>query len=136
MSFSNYFEEACLNHMLRGGSYGDLPLAFAYAGLLTDPLGSDLDASYTEVADADGYARAVFDFAPPTDGSITNYTTADFPEATGGGWGMVNWFAVFSAQGYGFGNMLIYGPLAGAPIEIVAGSVPRFAVGKLTITLD
>lgn len=64
---------------------------------------------------------------------VSNNTALVFPEATSD-WGYVTHFGIFDvASGAG---LLAYGPLQGAPINIVQGSIPRFAVGTIVIQLD
>ena len=64
---------------------------------------------------------------------VSNDTALVFPEATSN-WGSITHFGIFDVvSGAG---LLAYGPLQGAPISIVQGSIPRFAIGTIVVQLD
>lgn len=135
MSFSNYSERALLNHLF---SHGNALLTFdppdIYVGLWVGNPGED-GASGAEVS-GDGYVRVAetsWSIATGTPTIVYNAAETTFPVATGH-WGEVTHFVLFDA--ITGGNMLLYGPLTDAPLEIIPGSVPRFDIGSLIVRLD
>ncbi len=131
MSFSNFLENEVLDHLC---SKGDYIASYMYLALW---IGSPLEtgAGGSEVSGS-GYSRKIMSGAAwnvAVAGTITNFDAVIFSEALEN-WGNVTHFALFDVSSGG--NMLMYGPLQGAPINITVGSIPRFAYGTVAITLD
>lgn len=86
----------------------------------------------TEVS-GNGYARVATGTGDWTSAvgplSYENSSAITFPEAVGGDWGTVTHVVII-----GDAFPMVYGPLL-AEKEIPTGSIPRFAIGELTITL-
>lgn len=68
----------------------------------------------------------------PTNGKITNNQIIYFPEATDS-WGTVTHFGLFTAVSGG--TPFLWGALS-EPVNIPAGYVPLFRVGKLSISIE
>lgn len=124
---SDYLENALINATLRGTAYTS-PAA-VYVGLFTsDPT----DAGTGTEVSGGGYARQAVTFSAPVNGSTSNSAEVLFPQATAN-WGTVTHFGIFDASTAG--NLLYHGPLSLAK-TIATGDQFKFAVGKLTVTLD
>lgn len=132
--FSNYTERAVLLHVFNKET---LAVPYIYVGLCTAlPGEAGTGADCNEAANANGYARATaYYWTDVLGGFVENSAEIIFPTATGDGWGTISHFALFDSDVYGIGNMLIYGALS-SPREIVGGSVPKFAIGEIGITMD
>jgi len=130
MSFSDYLENALLDHLFGKAAYTAPTI---YVGLSTaDPLD---DGTGLAEPVGNGYARvatAATDWSAASSGVTTNATTITFPQATGL-WGTVTHFALFDASTGG--NLLASGALTTAKSPDV-GDTPSFAAGSLTVTLD
>jgi len=138
MSFSNFIENHILDWLLNAGSYTPDPAGLYYLALWIGTPGEDGSLG-SEVSNANGYVREAvtsFTWDAAVGGIIVNGVPIAFPEATPSGWGNVTHFALFDSGTWGAGNMLMYGPLQGAPITIASGSIPRFGVGAIAIQLD
>lgn len=135
MSFGNWFENKVLDHIFSKGNYTPQIL---YVGLcVANPGEAGTGGSCNEVANANGYAREQTSSAfwnTASGGQLTNALVITFPESTGI-WGTVTHFVIVDSGSYGAGNMLLYGTLS-PPIAIPQGSLPRFPVGTLVVTLD
>lgn len=132
--FSNDAEGVILKHIFNKET---LPQPYIYVGLCTaNPGEAGTGVSCNEVPHAFGYERATaYYWSEVMGGFVENTAEILFPEAVGDGWGTVSHFALFSAQVYGTGYMIIYGALA-AQREIVEGSAPKFAINEIGIQLD
>jgi hypothetical protein len=73
-------------------------------------------------------------WAVATGASIANSAAITFPTAGIGGWGTVDYVAIFDYNG-GSPIFLGRGSLASSQI-IVEGNTPRYGIGALTVTLD
>jgi len=131
VSFSTYFENEILDHLCLKGDY---IAGYMYLGLwIGNP--TDSGGGGAEVSGG-AYTRQVMTgvhWGTAAAGVILNNLIVTFAEATAN-WGDVTHFVLMDALTGG--NMLISGTLIGAPISIVTGSIPRFAIGTLVITLD
>ncbi len=129
-SFSDYTEDALLNHLFSKADYAPPTI---YVGLsTTDP--GDNGAGLSEPT-GNGYARvetAAADWNVAIDGLLNNANTILFSPAIGD-WGTLTHFALFDAATGG--HMLVHGTLA-RPKTIDSGDSARFASGELDITLD
>lgn len=131
MPWSDYIENAVLNHIRPGGATYTQPAAW-YVELYT---ATPNDAGGGTPVSGGSYARAAAAFATAasgTAGSIANTSAVTFPTATGA-WGTVTHFAIFDASTAG--NMIAYGAL-GASKTVGSGDTAQFAIGQLTVTLD
>ena len=131
MSFCTSLENKVLNHLCMKGDYLASVMYLAlWIGNPTDTGTGGQEAS------GGGYSRKFMTglyWENAGVGAILNALAVTFDEATGD-WGDVTHFALFDALSGG--NMLMYGALVGAPIPIVTGSVPRFAVNKIALQID
>ena len=130
MSFSDYWENAVLDHLFGKAVYS--PPAHIYVGLsLADPL--DDGSGLSEPTDA-SYARVETDPADWTasnGGVIENATDITFPVPTGD-WGTVTHGCLFDAASGG--NLLACGSLL-VPYEILAGpDAPVIAAAGIVVT--
>ncbi len=129
-SFSDYTEDALLNHLFGKGDYTPPTI---YVGLST----ADPGDNGTELSEptGNGYARvetAAADWNVATGGLLNNANTILFGPATGD-WGTLTHFALFDAVTAG--HLLVHGTLA-CPKTIDSGDSARFANGELDVTLD
>jgi hypothetical protein len=134
MSFTDYLENALLDHVLGGPDY-TRPGTVYIALSTTAP--TDAGGNLTEPS-GNGYARKsvtnnATNFPAASGGSKSNGTTVTFATATGGAWGNITHFAIMDASSGG--NMLEKGALSAAK-QIDAGDTPEFAPGTLITTLD
>jgi len=122
---SNFLENELYDHVLRNAAYTSP--ANIYVSLHTaDPTD---DASGAEVSGG-SYARTAVTMGAPTNGSGTNSTDVQFPQATGD-WGTVTHIGIWDATSSG--NMLFHTPLDTSK-NITTGDVFKIASGSLTVT--
>jgi len=128
MAFTNYLEDALLNHIKPGGTTYTQP-SNTYAALYTvAPTDSDPG---TEVS-GNGYARQLVAWGTVAGGQMSN-TTDPVSFAAGGAWGDMVAVGVWDAVSGG--NLLWYGTL-GSTITINDTDVLEFAAGEITLSLD
>ncbi|MFP1646544.1 phage tail fiber protein [Pontitalea aquivivens] len=124
-SFSDYLENALLNHVFRNTALSAPPAV--YMALFT---ASPSDAGGgTEVAAA-GYARQAVSFGAPVGGAIANTAAVAFT-ATGTAFGTIVAVGFFDALSGG--NMLAWDDIASAAIG--PSDTIEFPVGDIDITL-
>jgi acyl-coenzyme A synthetase/AMP-(fatty) acid ligase len=126
-AFSDYLENALLNHILRNTAMTSP--SEVYVALFTSATTGA--GGGTEVSGG-GYARQQVSFNAPSNGSVTNSADVTFPEATAD-WGTISHFAIYDAATNG--NMLFHGALDTAK-NVNTGDVFKFPAGAITITLD
>lgn len=129
-SFSNYLENALLNHIFKKGSFSQ-PTNL-YIGLSTvDP--GESAGGLAEPSAASGYSRTLMnDWIPASTGAVMNSGVVTFSTATGP-WGMITHFGLFDASTNG--NMLAYANLT-VPKSPTSGDIVTFASGSIVIGLD
>ncbi len=129
MSFTNYLENAVMDHVFGAGTFSKP--AGRYVALFTAAPGEA--GGGTEVS-ALGYARqsAAFTVSGTAPTAAENTSAVEFPTALAS-WGTVTHAAVFDA--ITGGNMLAYAALAEAK-PISTGDVFRFPAGNLDFTLE
>ncbi len=129
-SFSDYAEDALLNHLFGTGNYAPPTI---YVGLsTTDP--GDSSTGLSEPS-GNGYTRVETTEAnwnAAAGGLLDNANTILLGPATGD-WGTLTHFALFDA--ITGGHLLLHGALA-QPKTIANGDSARFASGDLDIALD
>jgi hypothetical protein len=124
-SFSDYLENAVLNHVFRNTALASP--ATVYLGLYTV---APTDAGGgTEVTGA-GYARQATAFGAPSSGAVANSAIESFT-ATGGNYGTVVAAALFDAVSGG--NMLAWNTITSAVVN--DGDTISFAISGINITL-
>lgn len=130
---SDYLEQQIFNHIFRDDTFSKP--ANIYIGLTSD-VPSD-DGSYTELPDANGYARY-----PNASGDATwathsntssNQVEFAFPTATGD-WGTASGVIITDSATHSGGNVLMHGELT-TPKNIENGDTFRFSAGDLDITI-
>jgi hypothetical protein len=127
MSFSDYLEDAVLDHVFRNTALTSPTTV--YAALFT---AAPNDAGGGTEVSGNAYARVAATFGASSGGEIANSSAVTFDTATGS-WGTVSHFAIFDAATDG--NMLAHAAL-GASKAIAADDTAEFAVGDLTVSLD
>lgn len=119
-SFSNYAEDACLNHLL---TTPYTSVATVYLALATaDPTDAGTGASMSEVANSGAYARTAITFGAAASRRVTQSGAVVFPEATGNWSGPITHWAVLDSGTHGAGNMLAHGAFA-TPFSVVTGNI-------------
>jgi len=122
---SNFLENELYDHVLRNASYTSP--SNIYVSLHTaDPT----DAGTGTEVSGGSYARTAVTMGAPTNGSGTNSTDVQFPQATGD-WGTVTHIGIWDATSSG--NMLFHTPLDTSK-NITTGDVFKIASGSLTVT--
>lgn len=126
-AFSDYLENALLNHTLRNVSLTSP--STVYLGLHTSATNDD--NSGTEVSGG-AYARQVITFSAPSGGTSASLGAVTFPESTAS-WGTVTHFGLYdSLVG---GNLLFWGALVVSK-TVDSGDVFTVPSGNLTVTLQ
>lgn len=131
---SNYLEQQIINHLFRASTFAKPNPAIALT------LDVPTDAGFTEVANANGYARyaivsgdARWD-APGVGGTTQNAVEFSFDAATGD-WGTVSGVVITDSATYGGGNMLMHGTLI-TPKLVQNADVFKFSIGDLDISVQ
>jgi hypothetical protein len=133
MSFSNYLENALLDHCFGLTTYTGPTNTYVALGTDSPPN----DTTFTEVT-GNAYARVAVtnnttNWPNASSGQKSNGAAVTFPTATPSGWGTVTCFAIYdNSPG---GNQLGWGGLSVSK-TVNAGDTPSFAIGALLITLD
>jgi hypothetical protein len=133
---SDYLEQQIYNHIFRGDTFAKPTNIFI--GLTLD-VPQD-DGTYTEVADANGYARYVSVSGDNrwtvhgVDGPGSNSAEFVFDTATGD-WGLVSGVIITDSQTHSGGNVLIHGELTTAKL-VENGDAFRFSIGDLDVTVS
>jgi len=133
---TNYLENKILDHILGRVTY-TAPTNL-YIGLATNV---DDEGNITgEPSSEAGYARVevpnnTTNFPNAVNGTKSNGTPIEFPEATGD-WGTINYTFIADGDiGYENTNVLLYSQLT-VPKVISAGDTVSFLAGKLTYSVD
>lgn len=124
---TSYFLNLIAGNIMNIESFGGFPTDY-YVALSTDIPAED-GSGFTEVTGG-GYVRGVFgDSAVPDDGSVTNLSPINYPEATED-WGIIRAFGLYDmATG---GNLLAWDVLEPEQ-SIVSGNQVRFKAGALKL---
>lgn len=135
MAMAENVKSSILSAMTGKSQYASIA-ATCYIGLLKSVSNGAVEPDTTA-----GYGRTQLGYyqngagqlmGTPTNGKITNTQIIYFPEATDS-WGTVTHFGLFtSASG---GTPFLWGALS-EPVNIPAGYVPLFRVGKLAISIE
>jgi len=129
MSFSDYWENAVLNHIFGKSVY--TPPENIYVGFSTqDPL--DDDSGLAEPS-GNGYARvstSPSDWSEAAAGIITSVADITFPQPSGS-WGLISHVALFDAASGG--NILGSAPVVSPVTVDDTSTVPNFVAGTLRI---
>ena len=128
MSFSNYLEDAVLNHVFGSGSGTYTPASTLYVALFTSAP-SDTGGG-TEVSGG-GYARQTGTFTTSS-GTASNDSAIEYPTATAD-YGTVVAMGIFDASSGG--NLLAYGTLTTSK-NVSSGDVLRFNASSVNISLN
>jgi len=131
-SFSNYLENALLDHALGGGNY--TRPATVYIALFTV---APSDAGGGTEVSGNNYSRAAVtndatNFPAASGGAKSNGVAITFATPSGS-WGTVVAMGVFDASSSG--NLLAWADLA-ASKTVGSGDVVTFPVGDFDVTLD
>lgn len=125
-SFTDYLENAALNHIFRNTALTS-PAAVYLALFTVAPTDA---GGGTEVTGA-GYARQAITFGAPAGGAIANTGAVSFT-ASGGNFGSVVAVGIFDAATAG--NMLAWDAITAATVNDT--DTLEFAIGDIDITLD
>lgn len=129
-AFSDFLENALINHILRATGYTS-PGTSIYVSLHTGSPGDD-NSGANEVS-GNNYSRVqATNWAAPSNGVTSNGAAIEFPEASGS-WGTISHFGIYDASTTG--NLLFHGAL-GASKSIAATDTARFKIGDITVTLQ
>ena len=145
MAFSNYLENALLNHIFTSTGYTS-PNASIYVGLLTAaPTDSSTGSTVTEVANSNAYSReqvSAWTVSGTNPTQAVNTNAIEFTTATGS-WGTVSHVGIFDSGTHGAGNLLCYVNLSdpndstsAVTKTIQNGDVFRILATKLIVRLD
>jgi hypothetical protein len=124
-SFSDYLENAVLNHVFRNTALTSPSSVFLALYTVTP---SDTGGG-TQVTGG-GYARQAITFGAPTNGAIANTSAVSFT-ASGAGFGTVVAVGIFDASAGG--NLLAWDGITSATVN--DGDTITFPTGDLQITL-
>ena len=124
-SFSDYLENAVLNHVFRNTSLASPASVWLalYTALPTDAGGG------TQVSGG-GYARQQITFGAPSGGAISNTSAVSFT-ASGANFGNIVAVGIFDASTAG--NLLAWDDIASAVIN--DGDTINFPIGDIDVTL-
>jgi hypothetical protein len=134
-SFSDFFENALLNHLTGKVPWTPITLFLGLCSATIDDTATG--ANCNELPDAGAYARTqilAVDWTLATEGYVTNNATVIFPTATAG-WGVATYFALFDSGIWGAENLLMWGALL-EPLTIAINDEITFSPNTLKISLD
>jgi hypothetical protein len=135
MSFSNYLENAVLDHIFGDGTL--TVTAPVYLALCTSvPADTDTGSTIAE-ATYTGYARkaiAAADMSAASAGSKTNSNAITFDACSGGSSTITGW-AICDSSGTGTGNVLAKGSCTSTVVSTTQ-TPASVAIGGLVVTLD
>lgn len=126
--FSNYAENAILNHVFRNSALTSPTTV--YCALFTAV--TDAEAGTGTEVSGGSYARTAITFGAPSNGVSTNSSAVTFPQASAS-WGTVTHFGIFDASTNG--NALSIIKALSASKTIGSGDTAQFAIGDLSITV-
>lgn len=137
MPKTDVMENFVLNHFLRGVTAGG-PYT-AYIALATSAsVPQENGTNFTEVANANAYARQAAGFSAPITNvganTVQNGSPVSFPQATGA-WGTVRYFGLWTSASYGGGSLLYFGQLAADKV-VGLDDIFEFLAGTLIIGED
>jgi len=134
MSFTDYMENALLDHLFDAASSPASGISNWYVALSTTTPNDD-GTNFTEPS-GNGYDRAAINngtgFNPASGGSIDNAAAVTFPQATGP-WGTVTHFGIYDASS--LGNLIATGALSSSQ-AVITNNVLTIPIGELVINLD
>ena len=132
---SSTLQQEVLNRYLKNTTVLS-PVATVYVALAT---AIPTDASFTEVSNANGYARQSCAISAVTAGPpsyVTNSGVINFPTVTSSNWSAVVGWGIWDSGTYGGGNLLFYGTLgntvAFSAISVASPGVMTTASNGLT----
>lgn len=128
-AFSNYLENALVNHVLRNTPYTSPGTSIYVALFTTDPTDA---GSGTEVSGGSYAREQVTAWDAPSNGATANTSDIVFTTATAS-WGTISHVGVYDAATVG--NLLFHGPLS-ASKDVGNGVTFTIAAGDLDIVLD
>jgi len=133
---SDYLEQQLYNHIFRDDTFAK-PTTIAIGLTLNVPAD---DGSYTEVANAGGYARYVHASGNATwsemtaPGSGTNAIEFAFPVAIAD-WGTVSGVIITDDATWNGGNVLMHGTLS-SPRNVQTGDTFKFSAGNMDVSFQ
>ena len=126
-SFSDYYENQIINHMLRGQAF--TPPATIYVALYTT---SPTDAGGGTEVSGGSYARQSVTLSAASSGATSNSADVTFPTATAD-WGPIVAVGILDASTSG--NLLAWGALTVSK-TVNNGDTFKILAGDLDITVD
>jgi hypothetical protein len=132
---SSVLQQEVLNRYLKNTTVL-APVATVYVALAT---AIPTDAGFTEVTNANGYARQSCAISAVTAGPpsyVTNSGIINFPTVTSTNWAAVVGWGIYDSGTYGAGNLLFYGTLgntvAFSAVSVASPGVMTTAANGLT----
>lgn len=134
-TITNTLENSWLNHIFKVTP--NTPPTALFVALCTASISDTATgANLPEVANANSYQRtSVGTFATASSRSTTNESDIDFPQASGGDWGTVTYFAIVDSQTYGAGNAIAWGAFT-TPKTVYSGNTAKILAGDLDIAVS
>lgn len=129
MSFSDYLENALLDHLFRKSTFSAPDNI--YVALFTSDPGEDGSSGEVSAASYDRVSTTGSDWNTAAAGSVTNASLIEFNIATGS-WGTVSHFGLWDSGSTG--NFIGGGSVTTAT-SVSEGDTPRFSAGSLTVSL-
>lgn len=138
--FSDYLEQALVNHIFRDTAYSQ-PTSIFIALFTSNPgedgSGTEVDSDSTwtdyERQDAAVGDVKVSGWAAPANGVTQNAKVITFPPNNGEATITVTHIGIYDA--ISGGNLLFYAPLVSSK-SLLQGDVLSFGVGSITVTID
>jgi hypothetical protein len=139
--FSNYLEQALVNHIFRDTAYSQ-PTSIYIALFTSDPgedgAGAEVDpaGTWTDYVrqDAGGGGTKTSGWSSPADGVTQNAKVITFPANNGASTVVVTHVGIYDGLDPLNSNLLFYAPLVSSK-SLLQGDVLSFGVGSITVTL-
>jgi hypothetical protein len=126
--FSDYMENAIIN-LMRNTAFTEIAV---YVALFTADTGLEADDGWADTEiDGAGYARQLVGLSAPSDGTSSNASDIEFPEAEEN-WDEITHAALMDASTEG--HVLMWTPLD-IPKTIESGQTFKFSAGELNVAI-
>lgn len=135
--FSDFLENAIIDHYLRNSASGYTPAATVYVALFTAVTGLESNSPSAEVSGG-SYQRTAVTFSAASGGTSSNSGDVTFPEATAS-WGTITHMCICDHQTnvtWGTNvNVLMWTQLT-ASKDVGSGDTLKFPTGDIDVTID
>ncbi len=133
-SLTDFAENEMLDHVINDLAFTSP--AGVFLGLSTsDPTDAATGASANEAANSFGYARTAISFGVAATRAVDQDAIVTFPAASGGSWGTITHWAIFTSATYGAGDCLAHGAFGSSKL-INDGDTPSVASGEIDVTFS